>query len=51
MGRTKWSFRWLLDGVEAGAGGALVVVEWWWSLNGWVVGIGGSGWGGDGGVV
>lgn len=25
VGRTKWSFRWLLDGVEAGGGGALVV--------------------------
>ena len=31
VGGTEWSFRWLLDGVEAGAGGAWVVggvVEW-----------------------
>jgi hypothetical protein len=32
VGRTKWSFRWLLDGVEAGGGGALVVVVEFWVM-------------------
>lgn len=51
VGGTEWSFRWLLDGVEAGAGGALVgggvVVVPKWECGG-DFGGGDGGWMGGG---